>query len=96
MSLEERFESRVLAACRESRELGYAPVRMEQMIAELGAVRAVRKLVLNPDIQSGLLEVNRLGRLDLSMEQIMLEPEFAGLFADGELASARWRLSQLP
>jgi hypothetical protein len=35
-----------------------------------------------------------IGRLDLSIESLMLQPRFAGLFSPQELDAARWRLEQ--
>jgi len=84
-----------MAACEESARLGYAPTEFEAMIKMNGGVRTAQKLVLSSEIQSGLKKLKKLGRLDLSMEAIMLLPEFAPLFSEGELAAARWRLDSL-
>jgi len=45
-------------------------------------------------MQTGFKELIARGRPELTMESIMLQPEFASLFKAAELAAARWRLEQ--
>ncbi len=65
------------------------------MLARYGGVETAKRLIAAGEIQSGILRMAELGRLDITMERIMLEPEFAPLFTPGELDAARWRLDQL-
>ena len=95
MSLEDRFTARLLAACQECRDFGYSPVRFERMIREHGGVGTAKRLIKSGDLQDGLERLKVEGRLDLSMESIMLEPEFQPLFTQQELDAAQWRLQQL-
>ena len=95
MTLEDTFTARLLAACQECRDFGYSPVRFERMVHEHGGVGTAKQMIKSGDLQDGLRRLKAEGRLDLSMEQIMLEPEFASLFTPSELAAAQWRLNQL-
>ncbi len=95
MTLEDRFTARLLAACQECRDFGYSPVRFENMIRKHGGVGTAKRLIKSGDLQDGLERLKVEGRLDLSMESIMLEPEFQDLFFPSERAAAQWRLQQL-
>ena len=46
-------------------------------------------------MQSGLTDLWLLGRTDLSMEALVLTPDFAPLFSDEERGRARARLDQV-
>jgi hypothetical protein len=65
------------------------------MISAHGAVATAKRLVASGDLQDGLKKLRSMGRLDLSMERIMLEKEFSQFFSDQERAAARWRLDQV-
>ncbi len=93
--LAEEFSARLHAAILECHRLGYHPTRFEQMLRSTDAVSLAKRLVASGDLQDGLRSIKRLNRIDLSMEQIMLEPQFKALFDDQERAAASWRLSQL-
>ena len=95
MSKAEEFTARLLTACRECRAIGYTPVRFEQMVHDLEGVATAKRLVASGDLQDGLIKLAGLGRLDLSMESIMQEPEFRMLFTSEELEAANWRLEQI-
>ncbi len=88
MSLCEQFESVVQQTIRRCYEMNYIPTRFQQMVERYGAVEVAKKLVKSSELQSGIGELARRGRLDLSMEQIMLEPRFEALFTEDERAMA--------
>lgn len=93
--LEREFSERLRDAMLQAHGLGYHPTRFEQMLNEKGALALARKLVKSGELQDGLKEMVKLGRRDLSMESIMLEPKFASLFSKPELEAANWRLGQV-
>lgn len=93
--LAQKFSARLRAAIRECYALDYRPTRFEQMLDSSDAVSVAKSLVKSGELQNGLKKVKSLGRLDLAMEQIMLEPQFKPLFTDEERQAAAWRLSQL-
>jgi hypothetical protein len=94
-SLELRFEERLRIAIARSRAIGYPPNIFEGILNSLGGVKAAKMLVKDGNFQTGFIKVAKMGRLDLSVEQIMLEPEFEPLFSQEDLAAARWRLEQV-
>jgi hypothetical protein len=93
--LEREFSERLRASILQSHDLGYYPNRFEQMLNEQGALALSRKLVKSGELQDGLKDLAKLGREDLSMESIILEPKFKSLFSVAELQAAEWRLSQV-
>ena len=91
-ALESELAARIQETLAESRELHYYPNRFEQMLAELGAVKLAKKLVVSGELQDGLKKIAKLGRKDLSIEAVILEPRFASLFTKDEKQAAEWRL----
>lgn len=92
--LEHEFSERLQDAIRQSHDLGYHPTRFEQMLSEYGALGLARKLIKSGEPQVGLTAMVKLGRQDLTIESIMLEPKFKSLFSASELEAASWQLSQ--
>jgi len=93
--LERQFEAKVRAALRECHQLGYHAHDFESMLTNASAVKVAEKLVVSGDIQSGLKRLAQMGRPDLSVEAMMLEPQFELLFAKSLRDAARWRLEQV-
>jgi hypothetical protein len=93
--LEQEFEERIRATITICRKLGYNPSQFEEIFNTYGGLKTAKRLVASGDLQYGLHRLAGLGRLDLSMEQIMLERGFAPLFTLEELQAARWRLAQI-
>jgi hypothetical protein len=93
--LEIEFEQRLRDSIRESISLGYDPTRFTEMLNAYGGVPTAKRLVASGEIQDGIRRIVEIGHPELSMGSIMLEPQFASLFTQGELAAARWRLDQL-
>jgi len=74
-------------------ELDYRPTRFLQMVDELGGIAAAKELLAAP-VQEGFTTLWEHGRLDLSMEALVLQPQWHGLFTPSELAEARRRLDE--
>ena len=89
------FEERLRESVRLSIGLGYNPTIFTEMLERHGGVQTAKRLIAAGEIQSGIRRMAELRRLDITMERIMLDTEFAPLFSEGELAAARWRLDQL-
>lgn len=89
------FEERVNKSILESKSIGYYPGYYEEMIKNNGAYQTAIRLVTDSDIQSGLKELNKLNRLDLSIESIMSEIQFRLLFRSEYIEAAEWRLKQV-
>lgn len=94
-TLMEEFSRRIYDVIAESIELGYHPHRFEEMLRANGAVRTAKKLVASGELQDGFKTLHKKGRLDLTMEHIMLDEAFRPLFTEAELEAARWRLDQV-
>lgn len=94
-ALSDQFTTRINDALAQCYALGYTPHRFEQMLKLYGGVGLARKLVVSPEIHDGLKSLKNLGRLDLSVEHIMLDPVFASLFTQQEKEAAAWRLTQV-
>ncbi len=77
------------------KECGYIATRFLQMVQEKGGLKAAKQWLSNDTPQEGLFKLWELGRLDLSMERLVLRKQFRKLFTDEELASARKRLQDL-
>ena len=93
--MEDEFERRLLESIQDSIAIGYNPTRSADMVSTWGGVGTARRLIVSGDIQDGVRKIVSMGRPELAMESIMLEPQFAELFSDGERDAARWRLDQL-
>jgi hypothetical protein len=76
---------------RAASETPYRPTYLLRLISERGGVGAAHHLLTGP-ISPGFASLAELGRLDLSVEQLVLDPRWNALFEDGERAIARKRL----
>ncbi len=76
---------------RAAREIGYRPTRFLQLLEEIGGVAAAKRLLSKPSYE-GLATLWEKGRLDLSMEFLVLLPRYEGLFTEEERRVARQRL----
>lgn len=93
--LEQQFEERLRATLPLCRALGYDPWQFEEMLNDLGGRELAKRLVVSGEFQYGIRRLAQLHRLDLSMEHIMQEAQFAPLFTQQVLEAARWRLAQM-
>ncbi|MFI5958552.1 DUF262 domain-containing protein [Cryptosporangium sp. NPDC051539] len=75
-------------------ETGYTATYLLAMLAEDGGVETAKRLVASATVSTGFTELWKKGRLDLTVEALVLDPRFAGLFTPDELDIARGRLAQ--
>jgi len=93
--LERQLRGRMMDVTRIcQKELRWNPTRAVQMINEHGAAEAARIMVLTPNGTDGFARCWEEGRLELSVEHIILEPKFSPLFTEDVLQVARDRLEQ--
>lgn len=76
------------------REAGYNATYFLQMVEEAGGLEAARRLLRAGSVSSGFTALWEKGRLDLSVEAVVLLDRFAGLFTEEELDIARDRLAE--
>ncbi|WP_160051341.1 DUF262 domain-containing protein [Nocardiopsis sp. FR26] len=75
-------------------EADYTAASFLGMITDLGPLGTARKLLNAPAVSDGFANLWERGRLDLTVEALVLRPDFSPLFTDQELARARARLEQ--
>jgi hypothetical protein len=93
--LRQLFKARVEAATDLVVEKGYVKRTIRNMLQETHAVELAKKLVIAPDLKSGLIQLKRANALELSFECIMLEPQFSSLFSKKILEAAQWNLKRV-
>ena len=92
MDLKHQFHKALLDTCqRTKRETTYNPTGFFQMLTRQNGV-IVAKSILRGKDQSGLSRLWEEGRLDLSMEALILDAHYKDLFTDEEREIARQRL----
>jgi 5-methylcytosine-specific restriction enzyme B len=91
--LEADFQQAMLRAYRDAeRDINYQPTQFFQQLNEQGAVAAAKQLLAQPNGSDGFTRLYMENRLDLSVEALVLQPQYAALFTDEERRVARERL----
>ncbi|WP_283137519.1 hypothetical protein [Rhizohabitans arisaemae] len=75
-------------------EANYHTTYFLGMLAELGALVTARKLLYAPAVSDGFAILWERGRLDLTVEALVIQPRFADLFTTQEIEIARHRLDR--
>jgi hypothetical protein len=75
-------------------ELGYNATYFLSMLSELGPQETARRLVMATSPSDGFTTLLERKRLDLTVEAVILRPEFQELFTAEEVERARDRLQQ--
>jgi len=92
--LEKMFHQEMLLIyTRAKSECKYNATRFFQMVNEHGGVEAARILLRSP-LSEGFAALWSYGRLDLSMEALVLQSSWKPLFTSEELAIAEKRLKE--
>ncbi len=84
------FLQELIVRCKE--ELNYTPTYFIRMLEELGAIRAVSQLVLDRKVSEGFTKLALEGRLDLSVESVVLESPWSSLFDGSVIQAAKKKL----
>jgi len=94
--LERRFHDAMVDIYRRARsDCYYHASRFVQMVGEIGGLETARRLLSTDEMQSGLYELWRCGKPEISVEYLVLQPEWQDLFTEEHRARARARLKQL-
>jgi hypothetical protein len=89
------FEERLLESARISKEeLGYMPSYFLRMMRENGGILTAKILINEKKIPDGFTQMYLRNRLDLTIEAIVIEPQFRALFTPEELQKAEKRLKE--
>jgi len=75
------------------RETGYPATRFLRMVSELGGPGAARRLLAAPAVSDGFTALWERGRLDLTVETLVLSEQYRELFTEGEGEGAAARLA---
>lgn len=76
-------------------ECGYRATRFLNLVNQIGGLEAARQLLRSDVHAEGLTALWEHGRLDLSMEALVLKEEWKALFSTDEQKSAARRLQKL-
>ena len=87
-----KFHDAMMRIDEKAKKCGYPGSQLTGMIASMGGLETAQRLLSEPK-QSGLTELYLLKRLDLSVEYLVLRPEWSSLFTDKEKDGARKRLN---
>ena len=91
----QEFARRMTAACsRALTETDYNPTYLRNMMAQLGPVETARKLLAAPAVSDEFAALWERGRMDLTVEALVVEPDFSELFTQDEIHVASRRLEQ--
>ncbi len=93
--LEAAFEQEMETTYHEAAKLGYRATYFMRMVREHGGMETARRLLAQESSPEGLGRLWELGRLDISVEAIVLKPEYTPLFTDEERRIARERLAEM-
>lgn len=92
-TLEARFQRTMLGIYqRAKKELNYDAKLLLRMLANEGAVATATRLVMSDHLSEGFIFLWTHERLDLTVEALVADPEFAPLFGREIVASAERRL----
>jgi hypothetical protein len=94
-ALERAFHAAMVDVYRRARqEAGYQAGYFLQMVSEHGGLETARRLLRAPNPSEGFTALWERRRLDLTVEAVVLKPEFAPLFTDEDRDIARTRLRE--
>ena len=87
-----QFHQEMLRIYKEAAEFGYRPTYFLRMVNGQGGLAAAQKLLRDGTVSDGFVRLWQEGRLDISVEAVVLDPQWRALFTSDELAVARSRL----
>ena len=91
--LEMNFHKDMIRICeRAKKECGYVATRFLRMINEKGGLMAAKQLIAKEGGTDGFATLWEHGRLDLSVEALVLQERYHALFTDEERELCRKRL----
>jgi len=94
--VETDFHQEMLGIYRAAKEkCDYNATRFLQMVSEIGGYKTAQKLLNSGEAAEGFTTLWECGRLDLSVEALVLKPKYRKLFNIQELNTARDRLARM-
>ena len=95
MELEHQLTEELRGTYEAARKRGYVATYFLQMLEEHGGKETAKRLLSKSEPQTGLFELWQLGLLHESLEAVVLQEKFKGLFTTDELAEVHRRLEEL-
>jgi hypothetical protein len=93
--LEKQFNEAMLDVYRRAKaEAGYNATRFLGMVTEMGGYETARTLIHAPTVSEGYTALWERGRLDLTVEAVILQSKWRDLFSELERDIARRRLAE--
>lgn len=100
VSIEDDFHAEMLEIYyRAGRECGYWANRYLPKVRLEGGLPYARRLLSSShgdSVQAGFQALTDAGRSDISVEALVIRPQYSDLFSEAELAEARQRLDTMP
>jgi hypothetical protein len=93
--LSTEFDTRMHGIYRRAKdEVSYDAPQLLQMLDAHGGLETAKVLLHRDELSDGYIALWERGRLDLTVEALVLEPRWESLFTEEELNTARRRLRQ--
>jgi hypothetical protein len=80
---------------RAKKEVNITATYFLTMLSDHGGLETAHRLLASSETSSGFTALFERGRLDLTVEAVVVKPEFASLFTEDEIEIAQRRLDQL-
>ncbi len=77
---------------RAKKEANYTATRFHQMVSDLGGYDTAMQLIHDPHPSEGYTALWERGRLDLTVEAVILDSKWNALFSDEDRVAAKRRL----
>ncbi|NEU30143.1 hypothetical protein GN156_05030 [bacterium LRH843] len=95
MKLSNQFHSEMILIYKEAKTMGYNPTKFMQMVANEGSLSTAKKLINSKNLSDGFMNLRELGRLDLTVEALVIKEKYAELFTEEEIVIAKERLDDM-
>ncbi|WP_139891389.1 EVE domain-containing protein [Bacillus sp. D386] len=92
--LEMQFHKDMLGIYENAKKIGYNASRFKQMVANQGGLNVAKKFINNNEPSEGFTSLWELGRLDLTVEVLILNQKYHDLFTIEERRIVRTRLEE--
>lgn len=94
-SIEVRFDVAMMRIYQRAlAEVGYRATRFHNMLCDHGGLETARILLHSSEVSDGYVALWKRGRLDLTVEALILDAEWSTLFSNAEREIARQRLHE--
>jgi len=94
VELEQRFHRRMIDIYKAAKDIGYNTSRFLSMVNEHGGLETAKILLRAKTVSDGYTALWERNRLDLTVEAVLLEPEWTPRFSAAERSVAVTRLRQ--